>query len=191
MIDMAHEGAARQPDLTGLASFAIASLQTAIDALSSCPEPEIRAFTITPQALTLDGAKGFIATDLAELSSSKPTLYRISLVGDMDPQTILKAFDLGREQAPDRSYARRHGPRSNVLYVGRSSTFKKRIKEHLGFGARQTYALNLASWARPLNAPLLLECAAYDPSVSASTLSHLEDALWIKSMPIFGRQGSL
>ena len=191
MTDLTHETPAPQPDITALTSLAIMSLQTALDALHACPRPQTRVCTIPPEALTPDGAQGFIEANLAELAANHPTLYRISLTGDLNLERVLQAFDTGRENSPDRSYARRHGPRSSVLYVGRSSAIKKRIKEHLGFGSRQTYALNLASWARPLDVPLLLECATYDPGVSPSTLSHLEDALWSSSMPMFGRQGSL
>lgn len=191
MTDLGYGAASPQTDLGGLNHAAIATLESAIGNLRSCPEPQIRAWAIPPEALTLDGANDFIGSDLADLSANKPTLYRISVSGDQDLEAVLAAFDIGKGAVPERSYARRHGTLSKFLYVGRSSSIKKRIKEHLGFGARQTYALNLAAWASSLNVAFLLECATYDPSVQASTLSNLEDTLWSRSSPMFGRQGSL
>lgn len=178
-------------DLTRLPSDAIASLTTVLDALRDCPEARVQTFAISQEALTAAGAKDFVNVGLADLPPRNPTLYRIGVPADFDPELVLKAFDAGRRAAPERCFSRRHGPRSRFLYVGRSSSIRKRIHEHLGFGPRQTYALNLASWARVLEIPLELECATYDEGISPLALPHLEDCLWASSMPMFGRQGSV
>lgn len=178
-------------DLARLPGFAAASLKTALEALDVCPEPEIRRLTIHPQALTPAGAKNFLDVELAKLPAKSPTLYRIGVPADLNPELVLQAFDAGKTKSAERSFSRRHGPRSRFLYVGRSSSIRKRIYEHLGFGARGTYALNLACWAQSLGVPLDLECASYGEGISPLALPHLEDALWTSSMPMFGRQGSV
>ena len=178
-------------DLARLPGFAAASLKAALDALHACPEPQIRTLTIHPQALTQAGAKNFLNVEMAELPAKNPTLYRIGVPADVDPELVMQAFDTGKAKSTERRFSRRHGPRSRFLFVGRSSNIRKRIYEHLGFGAPQTYALNLAWWAQSLGVPLKLECATYDEGVSPLALPHLEDALWASSVPMFGRQGSV
>lgn len=180
-----------EPAFSDLPSLAISSLETALEALRSCAPPQVQTFMIQPEALAADGAQAFVQMELAALQPRAPTLYRLSITAELEPDRILKAFDLGRQQTPARRYARRHGHGSNVLYIGRSSHLRRRIREHLGFGAPQTYALNLAAWARPLNVPLLLECATYDAHLSDVALGLLEDALWAHSKPMFGRKGSV
>ena len=78
-------------------------------------------------------------------------------------------------------------------YVGRKHRKPngQRFKEHIGYGAKSTYALHLSHWAQDF--PYLeLTChyAQYQEGTAQNLLQALEDALWEKKTPMFGRKGS-
>lgn len=132
----------------------------------------------------------FAKVQLAGIKKGQSTLYRFSLPLGVDPEEVQIAFANKSASAYGRAFARHNAARSHVLYVGRSSDLRKRTVEHLGFGSPKTYALNLAHWAGVLDLPILFEFAIYDPCVASETLGHMEDTLWDKSQPMFGRRGS-
>lgn len=89
-----------------------------------------------------------------------------------------------------RSYARfNEFEPSPYWYVGTCSNLALRFKEHLGLGAKSTYALHLKFWARELNMPLEFVAARYRPDVSRDLVDALEDSLWEDVRPMFGRKG--
>ena len=65
----------------------------------------------------------------------------------------------------------------------------KRLKEHLGYGAKDTYALQLAHWAREMNLDIEVVCAEYPEGIGQEILQTLEDTLWETLKPMFGRKG--
>jgi hypothetical protein len=88
-----------------------------------------------------------------------------------------------------RAYARLNDV-NKVLYVGSSSSLGRRFREHLGYGARGTYALHLSHWARNLiPMRLFFTAARYPPGVDSQLLGLMEDQLWDTLRPMFGRRG--
>lgn len=87
-----------------------------------------------------------------------------------------------------RAYPR-YNRQAICLYVGSSQTVAKRFREHLGYGARKTYALQLAHWAPALPLKLTFVCAKYPDNTPSEVIQALEDTLWQKFGPMFGRQG--
>jgi len=87
-----------------------------------------------------------------------------------------------------RAYARLNNI-SKVLYVGSSSSLGRRFREHLGYGARGTYALHLSHWARSLFINISLVAARYPAEVDPEVLGLMEDQLWDTLEPMFGRRG--
>ena len=53
-----------------------------------------------------------------------------------------------------------------------------RFKGHLGYGAKGTFALQLAHWAQELNLELDFVCAEYPQEIPSEVLQALEDTLW-------------
>lgn len=87
-----------------------------------------------------------------------------------------------------RAYPRLNG-QGTCFYVGSSQSVARRFKDHLGFGARTTYALQLVHWAPPLSLQLDFVCAKYAEDTSFEVIQALEDTLWEARRPMFGRQG--
>lgn len=121
-------------------------------------------------------------------------VYYIQLVGDIDTETIANAFIQAKEHKyHSRCYSKFNHSASRTLYVGISQgkSFKKRMREHLGSGAKSTYALNLKYWI-PDNTDI--EILIYKASVPQSSLNHMnllelmEQALWDKLKPMMGKR---
>lgn len=88
----------------------------------------------------------------------------------------------------DRAYPRLNSDRK-CFYVGSSQSVAKRLTEHLGYGAKKTYALQFIHWARPLSLRIEFVCARYPESTPSAVIQALEDTLWETKKPMFGRQG--
>ncbi len=106
-----------------------------------------------------------------------------------DLERIRSVFSSAKDNnVGGRSYPRLNHPNA-CLYVGSSRAMKKRLNEHLGLGAASTYALQLSHWAVPLKLDLRLVCARYDDHIHYASIQMLEDTLWHRKQPMFGRQG--
>lgn len=92
-------------------------------------------------------------------------------------------------QATPRAFAQREGRAdSRCLYVGHALRFDRRLREHLGDGARKTSALNLKHWALFPDGPLMLQAYAFaDSDVPLARL--FEEYLWDTLHPVLGRRG--
>ncbi|MEX5545501.1 hypothetical protein Q1J68_07790 [Pseudomonas pergaminensis] len=77
-----------------------------------------------------------------------------------------------------------------VLYVGRSWNIQSRTREHLKADcSQQTYALRFAAWAEEFD--LNVELLIWEFSgISDLTLQVVEDGLWDRLQPLFGRRGA-
>lgn len=121
---------------------------------------------------------------------SKACLYYFECGSpSLDLAKVERAFsDAKAHEASDRAY-----PRLNVsgkcFYVGSSQSVAKRLSEHLGYGAKKTYALQFIHWARPLSLHLSFVCAKYPETTPSAVVQTLEDTLWETKAPMFGRQG--
>ena len=121
---------------------------------------------------------------------SKACLYYFECNSpNVDLAKVEREFaDAKAHEDSDRAY-----PRLNVsgrcFYVGSSQSVAKRLTEHLGYGARKTYALQFIHWARPLSLHLEFVCAKYPESTPSAVIQALEDTLWETKIPMFGRQG--
>ena len=104
--------------------------------------------------------------------------------------TRTKFSETKTAETDGRAYARFNPSHSSSCwYVGSSSDIACRFKEHLGYGARRTYALHLSSWALELKIPLEIVALRYSLSVQDDVIGALEDALWTALRPMFGRKG--
>lgn len=122
--------------------------------------------------------------------NSKNCVYYLQCANpEVDLSEVGRRFaDAKAHERNGRAYARLN-TKSACFYVGSSRTVAKRLTEHLGYGAASTYALQLVHWARPLNLQLVFVCAKYPPATAYEVVQELEDALWEKREPMFGRKG--
>ena len=132
-------------------------------------------------------------TELATRFPAKcPTLYSIALDSSVDSELAWHLLNVAKsEKRLGRAYCR-VPPFSNshIMYVGSSQKLTQRILEHLGFGSKSTYALNLAHWASGLDGSFTVDAEVYD-GVAPEVLCALEDQLAVDVRPLFGRRGSL
>lgn len=123
--------------------------------------------------------------------SHKRFLYVISrLTRDPSDEVVFRAFKNAKDAKEGKcNYAQANERPSPHLYVGSSQKLAQRVKEHLGYGNKKTYSLQLNAWARDLNLHLEVCCAQYPAHTSPEVLQALEDALWYELEPMFGRKG--
>ena len=112
-------------------------------------------------------------------------IYVIELVGGDIQQTYqdYAAFKALKTHA----CAKLNQP-NHILYVGSSRTgIKNRLKQHLGFGPKRTYALHLSQW---FQGEYRITLHQYPLTTSSSILQLLEDDLSHSLAPAFGKLGT-
>ncbi len=120
--------------------------------------------------------------NLSELDGIRKAIYIIEELEGNPEETFLE-FSRYKEKK-ERACAKLNFP-SRVLYVGSSTTdVKKRIKEHMGKGNNNTYALHLSHWFR---GNYKVTVKQYD--VTNEVLQIIEDDLSDLLKPAFGKQG--
>lgn len=78
---------------------------------------------------------------------------------------------------------------SEYLYVGRSHKLRSRIRQHLGEKYPGTYALHLERWCKNLNYDIVVIYFLFKENQDNAFIQAIEDALWDKLKPCFGRKG--
>jgi len=126
-----------------------------------------------------------------------PYLYYFQAVNHVDLAEVERTFldtkkrERKRKEKNTRPYSgfnRQERP-SEVLYVGRSYNIRQRLNQHLGYGSKGTYSLQLAHWASDLDLELDFVYAKYPKDIAPDILQAIEDTLWDKLRPMFGRRG--
>lgn len=162
------------------------------DAVSCILPSDVRSWRIDVSALPLEPNSLEIFKEVSDwVGKSKACLYYFeSLAKDIDLAEVERVFAVAKaHEANDRAYPRLN-KRGHSFYVGSSQSMAKRFKEHLGYGASRTYALQLIHWAQPLGVQLEFVCAKYPDDTAPNVIQALEDTLWQKRKPMFGRMGS-
>jgi hypothetical protein len=117
-------------------------------------------------------------------------LYTICLVTQQcNISELIAAFSKAKNtKKNDRAYPRLNHI-SRCFYVGSSQDLPGRLKQHLGYGPKGTFALQLAHWANTFELELEFQCAKYQSGLAAEVYQILEDTLWEDMSPMFGRKG--
>jgi len=105
---------------------------------------------------------------------------------------INDSYAKSREQNTEqRAFARinKGSSESQVLYVGSSHSIGQRTKDHLGFSSKSVFSLQIFHWCRELDGGIDLEILRFSPGTDSVILQSIEDGLWNKFKPMFGRQG--
>lgn len=153
--------------------------------------PEVFRFGIEGEVYEKTGAAW--ACLLADIEAVCPSgvavVYAISILeGSEEVRKIVRDFFSESKAKGDRR-SRDNLRTSQVLYVGSSRKMAVRLREHLGFCSRKTYALKLSEWYPAAELPLELKCAVFG-GASAAAVAALEDALWERLQPMYGRKGA-
>jgi hypothetical protein len=166
----------------------LAQLSTAVEGVLPI---DVQSWRFDVSTLPLE-SHGFTLIEevAAWAGKSKACLYYFECHSpNIDLVEIERTFaDAKAHEANDRAYPRLNA-KSKYFYVGSSQSVAKRLREHLGFGASKTYALQLSHWARSLSLELEFVCAKYPENTPPRVVESLEDTLWKTRNPMFGRQG--
>lgn len=79
---------------------------------------------------------------------------------------------------------------SRTVYVGSSSDIGTRLRQHLHTGPYGTYALKLHLWCPDAEHRINVEVTPVRGKAEASLVQDVEDALWARSRPMFGKLGA-
>jgi hypothetical protein len=83
---------------------------------------------------------------------------------------------------------------SLCLYVGSSNGIISRIKDHWGEGAKGTYALHLKEWWKnDIQKEIVVDIWYLSPIIGGERQDYLqiiEDIVWEKYKPLFGKKGT-
>lgn len=116
-------------------------------------------------------------------------IYQFSVEDDVCEE-LHGAFKEAKEtRKNDRAYCRLN-PASALLYVGSSSDLVSRIKQHLGFGSKGTYAMQLCHWLPDIEGSLRIQAWRFSKEIDGTVVQAIEDGLWASTRPMFGRQGA-
>jgi hypothetical protein len=90
-----------------------------------------------------------------------------------------------------RAYARlnKTNRESYCLYVGSSNDLIPRIRQHLGFGPKGTFSMQLCYWCENANLDVTLKIYAFNNSIDTKAFQAFEDGVWDSLRPMLGRQG--
>ncbi|MEO9503386.1 hypothetical protein [Nonlabens ulvanivorans] len=123
-------------------------------------------------------------------------IYCISVDSLNHSEIINSEFKRAKDSKQNnRSFSKHNQVDSKCLYVGssRAKTFVKRLREHLGYGSKSTYALHINQWL-PSNIKISIEFFSINGKASISgysALEFLEQALWMQEQPMFGKRSGL
>lgn len=194
MIDPLGAGApvAASP-FSGLCDFAIDELDKARADIVCIGDPRVTLEFAIDGIHMVEGAREvdeLIAAIAAATPKGTVTLYCIapSDAWEGAHQLIRESFIRTKRSKDGRS--RDNKRLSDVLYVGTSRKMATRTKEHLGFCSRSTFGLKLSEWYPAAGLPLRLTCSVFLPGTSGTVVAALEDALWERLKPMFGRKGA-
>jgi len=168
------------------------NLRAIADGLINLHPIETRTFKFNTKTLNSESSPPEIVNEVSiwEKIQKSIFVYYFSLPQDANLEIVHgKITDAKRKKLGQRAYPRINSP-SRYLYVGSSSDISKRIKEHLGFGYRKTYAMNLAFWCNGLNLDTDIVCMRYNPNIKKDIIQAFEDGLWDHLKPLLGRQGA-
>lgn len=119
----------------------------------------------------------------------RPYIYYFQVLNKLNLTVVEQTFKKAKDEKKNGRAYPRFNRQSEFIYVGCSWGMLSRFKGHLGYGAKGTFALQLAHWAQELNLELGFICAEYPQETPSRVLQALEDTLWDTLKPMFGRRG--
>ena len=173
-------------ELPRLTQSALEKTSLEIGSINPCEDS--RSWSIKPMDLQLKPNE--IIDDVEIWAKKAACLYFFDVTSHVADATLIKnCFIKAKEEYGGCfAFSRVNKSDGSCLYVGSSHSLGNRLKEHLGFGNKATYSLQLKHWA-PKDVSYTFVAAKYD-EVKEGLLQVLEDTLWNSKKPMFGRLGS-
>lgn len=144
-----------------------------------------KQITLINQARSEDPKTKYQIADESDLEMVSHLKTGIYIIYDRsgDPSKTFKDFQSYKEKK-ERACPKANQP-NEVMYVGSTTTgMMKRLKQHLGYGPKQTYALHLNQW---YHGKYLIKVLEYE--VAIEVLQLIEDSIAFTLNPAFGKRG--
>ncbi len=138
---------------------------------------------------SLDRLKEDGTLDVFDSVKNKPTIYYFLIKNKIESKDIIHNLDLYKKtkQRSCPKIDKKRSIESQYLYCG---SIKKgvhgRLIQHLGFGSKNTYGLQLVHWAKKLNLVLEFNYCFIDPKYVEFT-ELIESSLALKIKPLVGK----
>ncbi|KOY51939.1 hypothetical protein [Polaribacter dokdonensis] len=136
-------------------------------------------------------------------------IYKIELCNIIDKSNFMESFQLAKDnKVENRAFCKFNSENLDhiksdvkntlVLYIGSSKAKSviTRMRQHLGFAGKTTYAMHLKSWL-----PKAIKCSikitflelAYNNKIKVKTniLELVEQTLWYREKPLLGKKSGL
>lgn len=147
-------------------------------------------FTLSGQFISLSLTINEFTEDqeIERIANDIPTKGRfIYYFSCSETPRVIDSYRNAKDSMDKRSRLNDH-PISPYLYVGSSKSLRKRFKEHCGICNKATYALKLKNWIK--DQPIHVEFHYCEiPTDDQEILQNLEDGLWLRLKPVFGKYG--
>lgn len=153
---------------------------------------ECREHTISFSNVNLNRQKAYLLQlrEWEKENDDSRFIYFIIANPDVDLSSCHKSFAEAKEsKRAERAYARLN-TESIVFYVGSSKSLSNRIKDHLGFGYKGTYSIQMCYWVLEQKGGITIKIYRFGSEYSANAIQAIEDGLWNKYSPMFGRRGA-
>lgn len=176
-----------------LLDFARINLENRVVALDNALLGDVIRRNVSFQKITaglkLEDIRDWIRPFLGQ-DAGYPAIYRLS-VNDQDGATKLRqAFEQFERPARLTLTRNNNVEDSRTVYVGSSKNVVSRLHQHLHTCACGTYALKLNLWCPDADNIIKIEVIPVRGAANAQLIQDLEDALWAKSHPMFGKFGA-
>jgi len=119
-------------------------------------------------------------------------IYIIQATDEVDIEKCHQQYENAKSNnINNRAFARlNENANSKVFYVGSSRSLGNRIEQHLGFGHQGTFSLQIIHWSSGISGELTITIYRFPENLGQDVIQAIEDGLWEKHKPMFGRRGS-
>ena len=168
-------------------------LKKTIQELASLKSSETKTIFIETGKLQDQNYIPQIASTLPnKCNSGEHFIYIFRIVGGnkTDQNKIHHNFTKLHEKRDGRALCKNNEKKdSDILYIGSSKNLRARLKQHLGDGPLGTYAMHMKHWINGINLKIEFTYHRFS-SLSDRALQALEDGLWDRFEPMFGKRGA-
>ena len=173
-------------------NFARESLRKRAEALESVQFTNViqRDFSFGQVKAGIDvkQTQGWI-TSLLSADTNSATIYRLSVNTQEGADRLNLAFqDYVRPDGVKMTRNNRVAG-SRIVYVGSSRNIRQRLVQHLKNCPDSTYALKMNRWCPNTEDRLNVEIIVVRGKENQALVQDVEDSLWIRSRPMFGKLG--
>lgn len=117
-------------------------------------------------------------------------IYRLTVNDQAAADMLRLAFEQFRPPAGLKLTRNNNVGDSRTIYIGSSRDIGSRLHQHLHTSADGTYALKLHLWCPDAENRINVEVTPVRGVAETSLVQDVEDALWARSRPMYGKFGA-